>query len=149
MVKGIRGGNLQHHICRALELGASPCHPSRLPGSWCSSCRSVCDCEDQAYRRGRWWVSNRDKLVSIFFLFVVQRVQRCCGVCLVKVLIEFSIALIHFDAWRFTLIPVIHRHRHKRFPVTPTAWMGVLDAFDCIQVGVDVLQMDLIDGNMS
>jgi hypothetical protein len=94
-------------------------------------------------------VTNRDKLVSILFHFVVQRVNCCRRVCLVKVFVEFSNALIHFGAWRFSLIPVIHLHRHKCFAVTPIAWTGVLDAFDGIGVRVDVLQMGLIDGNMS
>ncbi len=93
--------------------------------------------------------SNRDKLVSILFLFIVQWVNCFHRVCLVKVLLEFLNALIHFDAWRFTLIPVIHHHRHKCFPITPTARTGVLDTFDGFRVGVDVLQMGLIDGNMS
>ncbi len=66
-------------------------------------------------------VSNWDKLVSILFLFIVQQVNCCHRVCLAKVLLEFSNVLIHFDAWRFTLIPVIHHHRHKCFPIALTA----------------------------
>ena len=54
--------------------------------------------------------SDLDKLVAILFLFVVQWVNCCHRVCLVQVLVEFLNALIHFGAWRFTLIPVIHRH---------------------------------------
>jgi hypothetical protein len=125
-------------------------HPcSHLPDSWCTSCRSVCDCEDQAYWREGGGFSNWDKLVTILFLFVIQQVNCCRRVCLVQLLVKFLNALIHFGAWRFTLIPVIHRHRHKCFPITPTAWMGVLDTLDSIQVKIDVRQMGLIDGSMS
>jgi hypothetical protein len=93
-------------------------------------------------------VISWDKLVSILFLIIAQWVNCGHGVCPVKVLIEFLNAPIHFGAWRFTLIPVIHHHRHKCFPITPTAWTGVLDTFDGIPVGVDVLKMGLIDGSM-
>ncbi len=85
--------------------------------------------------------SNRDKLVAVLFLFVIQRVNCCRRVCLVQVLVKFSNALIHFGAWRFTLIPVIHCHRHECFPITPAVWMGVLDTFDNIRVEVGVHQM--------
>jgi hypothetical protein len=87
--------------------------------------------------------------VSIFFLFVIQRICCCHWVCLVKVLVVFLNAIIHFGAWRYTLISVIHCHRHKYFHITPTAWRGVLDTFNGIRIGVNVLQMGLIDGDMS
>ncbi len=149
MVKGVLGGNPQHHIHRALELGVPLVI---LPICWAQGVQ-VADLyvivKTQHIGEEGSGVSNWDKLVSILFLFVIQRVNCCRGVCLVKVLVEFSNAHIHFDAWRFTLIPVIHPHRHRCFPITPTAWTGVLDTFDGIQVGVDVLQMGLINGNMS
>jgi hypothetical protein len=78
--------------------------------------------------------SNQDSLVAILFLFIEQLVNSCRRVCLVQVFIIFLNALIHFGAWGFTFIPVIHHHRHKCFPITPTAWTGVLNTFDSVQV---------------
>ncbi len=66
-----------------------------------------------------------------------------------QVLVEFLNALIHFDAWRFALIPVIHHHRHKCFPIPPAVWRDDLNTFDSIRVRVDVHQMGLIIGNLS
>ncbi len=149
MVKGLLSGNPQHHICWTLEL--------RVPLIIVPVCRThgvqVVDLYvivgAKHIGRKRGGVSNWNKLVAVLLLFIVQRVNCCCRVCLVQVLINFLNALIHFNAWRFTLIPVIHHYRHGCFPVTPAAWMGVLDTFDSIQVGVDECQVGLIDGNMS
>ncbi len=132
MVKGVLGGNPQHHIRWALELGVPLVI---LPICWAHGVQVahlyvIVKTKHIGGEGG--WVSNWDKLVSILFLFFTQWINCCCRVCLVKVLIEFSNALIHFGAWRFTLIPVIHHHRHKYSPITPTAWMGVLDTFDGI-----------------
>jgi hypothetical protein len=126
VVKGILCGNPQNHISRALELGVPlvilPVH--RAHGVQVANLYVIV--KTQHIGGEGVWVNNRDKLVSILFLFVVQRVNCCCGVCLVKVHVEFLNALVHFGAWRFALIPVIHCHRHKCFPIALTAWMGVL-----------------------
>ncbi len=148
MVKGVLDGNPQHHIHWTLELG--------FPLVIIRVCQAhgvqIADLyvivKTKHIRREGGRVSNWDKLVSILFLFVVLRVNCCRSVCLVQVLVEILNALIHFGAWRFTLIFVIHHHKHKYFPVTPTAWTGVLDTFDSIQVRVDIRQLGLIYGSM-
>ncbi len=148
MVIGILGDNPQHHIHRTLEL--------EVPLVIVPVCRAhgvqvaylYVIVKAKHIQKEGGGVCDQDKLVAILFRFVVQQINCCCGVCLVHVLVELSNVLIHFGDWRFTLIPVIHHHRHKCFPVSPFAWMGVLDTFDNIRVGVDVCQMGLIDGNM-
>jgi hypothetical protein len=86
--------------------------------------------------------------VAILLLFTIQRIDCCCRVRLVQVLVKFSNALIHFNAWGFALIPVVHHHRHECFPILPAAWTSVLDTFDSIRVQVNECQMGLIDGGM-
>ncbi len=134
MVKGILGGNLQHHISQALELGVPlvilPI--SRAHGLQVADLYAFV--KPQHVGREGAGVGNWDKLVSILFLFIVQRIYCHHWVCLMMVLIGFLNALIHFDAWRFTLISVVHRHGHKCFPITSTAWTGVLNTFNGLQV---------------
>jgi hypothetical protein len=148
VVKGILGSNPQHHIHLTLEFG--------VPLVIILICRAhgvqVADLyvivKAKHIGKEGVGVSDWDKLVANLFLFLLQWVSCCHRVCLVQVLVDFLNALIHFGAWRFPLIPVIHHHRYKCFPVTPTSWMGVLNTFDSIQVRVDVRQMVLIDGNI-
>jgi hypothetical protein len=102
--------------------------------------------EPKHIRREQGGFRNWDKLVAILLLFIVQRIECCHRVRLVQVLINFLNALIHFNAWGFTLIPVVHRHRHKCFPIPPAVWTSVLDTFDNIQVGVNECQVGLICG---
>jgi hypothetical protein len=92
--------------------------------------------------------SDQKKLVAILLLFIVQRIDCCHRVCLVKVLVEFLNAFIHFNAQGFALISVVHRHRHKCFPIAPAVWTSVLDTFDSILVRVNECQVGLIDGGM-
>ncbi len=147
MVKGV-GGNPQHHMSQALKLGVPLVI---LLICWAHGVQ-VTDLfvimKTQHIGQEGSGLSNWEKLMSILFLFVVQRVNCCHRVCLVKVLLEFLNAFIHFGVWGFTLIPIINHHRHKCFPITPTEWMGDLDTVNDIQVGVDVLQMGLVDRNM-
>ncbi len=87
MVKGVLGGNPQHNISWELELGIPLVI---LPFS---QAHGVQDADlyvivkPQHVRRESGRVRNWDKLVNILFLSVVQRINCCCWVCLVKVLV--------------------------------------------------------------
>jgi hypothetical protein len=148
VVKGVLSCNPQYHICRALKL--------RVPLIIVPVCQAhgvraaylYVIVEAKHIGREQGGLSNQNKLVAILLLFIVQRIDCCHRVRIVQVHVKFSNALIHFNARRFALIPVVHHHRCKCFPIPPAAWTSVLDTFDSIQVGVDVCQIGLIDGDM-
>ncbi len=148
MVKGILSSSLQHHICWALKL--------RVPLIIIPVCQAhgvqvaylYVIVEAKHIGREQEGLSNWSKLVAILLLVIVQRIDCCCRVRLVQVLLIFLNALIHFNAQGFALIPVVHHHRHECFAISPAVWMSVLDTFGNIRVRVNERQVDFIDGDM-
>ncbi len=148
MVKDILSGNPQHQICQALKL--------RVPLIIVPVCRAhgvqvaylYVIVKPEHIRREQGGFSDWNKLVAVLLLFILQRIDGCCKVCLVQVLIEFLNAFIHFNARGFALIAVVHHHRHECFPIHSAAWTSFLDTFDSIRVGVNECQVGLIDGDM-
>ncbi len=130
MVKGVLSGNPQHIICPTLELRVSLIiiPVCQAHGVQVTYLYVIVEARHIGKEKGGF--SNQDKFLAMLFLFIVHWINCCCRVRLVEVLVEFSIALIHFDAGRFALISVIHCHRRECFPIPPAAWTGVLDTFN-------------------